>query len=715
MKVYQMIYTSVKCSLSDPEIGLTNQAGLRVFSCTQGLTKCNIDEIIRFATYRLPKNNDVIYGNKPCDPNVPRLFPKIFRTLKLSDGRYAAMQISYAGYDFEGQPGNVFAHAFVFDDVDEDFLPEKYFGHPLYRTHLTEKDLEGQIVHYLKPLDGIEPTEGLEEKVISFINDHKNELTYILDKAMQMLTTDDIKNICIATNEHELTEMYLLALRWLLPRDGAEALGISTYNVYLPSDKQQQIVFHGTVKGRNNITQQAVEVRKNCMYIDVENTRFERDARSMLFRFSVQELREIYAQYKFTAPQQLLAWEATWENTTKSGIAGKLIRLKKTAGSEAFCRRVTEIYPAINDFNMTSVRYELSKIMFDNLELFPKDAKKITEIYLDRYIDKLCAGENVVMETNPFVSSDNAADLAAVVCGSMEQYTELIRDNLDGIPEVNRLELLKLFGNLKHALGKKSWKELFKTNEQLTPFIFTAASVIITRDEINPFVNIEGWEMSDLAELVAYFHSSTEDKNLKKSCLKFICSNQDEDWKEYGITVKKHEKPPEEREQDIQKIRRMLTKVGYVPYQRGTYELLRGEVMDDIYTNPSPLLISQLLYAIYRWKGTYGNQIEAEKCAASVRELIMKLRKEQLPCYNFMVPKIALEIIESQGHYHELIVNAETMPKSFWEWFTIGYERSKRDEDKLLSYTRVYTASKNRIPASPAKKKMQAVFKDIAD
>ena len=71
------------------------------------------------------------------------------------------MQISYAGYDFDGQPGNVFAHAFIFDDVDENFLPERYIGHKRYRTHLTEKDLNGQIVHYLKPLDNIAPSEGV--------------------------------------------------------------------------------------------------------------------------------------------------------------------------------------------------------------------------------------------------------------------------------------------------------------------------------------------------------------------------------------------------------------------------------------------------------------------------------------------------------------------------------------------------------------------------
>lgn len=105
MKVYQLIYTSVQHSLSDPELGLVNQSGLRVFSCTQGLTKQNIDETIRFATYRLPKNNEIKYTQTPCDPTVPELFPKIFRTFRLSDGRYVAMQISYAGYDFDGQSG----------------------------------------------------------------------------------------------------------------------------------------------------------------------------------------------------------------------------------------------------------------------------------------------------------------------------------------------------------------------------------------------------------------------------------------------------------------------------------------------------------------------------------------------------------------------------------------------------------------------------------
>ncbi len=171
-------------------------------------------------------------------------------------------------------------------------MPERYIGHKRYRTHLTEKDLNGQIVHYLKPLDNIAPSEGVENKVINFIGEHKYELTYILDRATRLLTSDDIKNICIAANDAETVQMYLLALKWILPISLSENTGISTYNVYLPSDKQKQIVFHGTIKQHNNITGQAIEARKNCIYIDIENTKFPHSAKSMLLGFDIDELRE---------------------------------------------------------------------------------------------------------------------------------------------------------------------------------------------------------------------------------------------------------------------------------------------------------------------------------------------------------------------------------------------------------------------------------------
>ncbi|MBQ6558201.1 MAG: hypothetical protein IJL81_02395 [Clostridia bacterium] len=45
----------------------------------------------------------------------------------------------------------------------------------------------------------------------------------------------------------------------------------------------------------------------------------------------------------------------------------------------------------------------------------------------------------------------------------------------------------------------------------------------------------------------------------------------------------------------------------------------------------------------------------------------------------------------------------------------IGYLRSRADEDKMLTYTRVYTAGKDTIPRGNAKSRMQTVFQDIAN
>lgn len=712
MKVYQLIYTSVQHSLSDSELGLVNQSGLRVFSCTQGLTKQNVDEIIRFATYRLPKNNEIEYSKTPCDPSVPEQFPKIFRTLRLSDGRYVAMQISYSGYNFEGEEGNLFAHAFVFDDVDDDFMPEKYFGHTAYRTHLTEKDLNGQIVHYLKPLDDILPSEGLEDNVIDFIDKHQTELTYILDRAVKLLTSDNIKNLCIASSDQSLTQMYLLALKWLLPRDASA--GISTYNVYLPSDKQNQIAFHGTVKGSNNITAQAVEARKSCIYIDIENTKFERGVRSRLLGFTVQELRKIYESYGFTTITQVMDWLATLEDTTRTGIAGKLIRFKKSAGNKAFRTRVMELYPAIGDLNMSGIRFEISKIMFDNLDLFEDEKIQVTEIYMEQCLNKICSGENVDIG-DPFSSSEAAKEQSDAVLANISKYMAAVREGYDNISDKNKLMLLSFFGNIKHASGLSGWKEVFTDKEDLKLFVHMAAQMIITGSGMSAFTPADGWEQSDLAELVAYFGASTKDPFLVKSCIKYIYNHQDEDWKQYGISLTKHTKTKGEQEKDIEKIRRMLSKVGYIPYQRSTYASVKGEVTDDVRNNNSPLLISRLLYAVYRWQGTYGNQIEAEKNAKTVRELLLEMRKAQRSCYDFVIPKLALEIIESPGHYHEVMINTETMPASFWNWFLIGYKRCKKDEDKMLTYTRVYNASKMKMSAVPAKKKIREAFQDVVE
>lgn len=710
MKVYQLIYTSVQNCLSDSELGLTNQPGQRVYSCSQGLTKDNIQEIIRFSNYRLPRNNNVTYSEIIGDPTIPEMFPKIFRTLKLSDGKYAAIQSVYSGVDFQGRPGNFFAHALIFDDVSDDFFPEQYCGSSVFKTYLTTKEAERKLVHYLPVLEDLQPEEDLIKEIPIFIKLHKEQMTYILEKAFEMLSSNILSNICISTNDEYLTQKYLLALKWLLPRNIRNGAGISTYNVYVPSDKQKKIAFHGTIKGKNNITQQSIEARESCIYIDIENTKVNNIEISPLIEMGVDELRKEYNKYNFDSSQQISDWLETRSDITKPGMGGKLLRLKASGGDEIFAKRAAELYDVIENEEMKTVRFEISKVMFDNIDLFPSLTEKITDDYMTQCIERLCHGEKYDIDN--FVSEKNQ-EQAKHLKEKMPDYMQVIRRELDNIGTSNKNILLGFMAQVKHVTGDETWKEFFGSDKNLLKVFITLASVIITGYGVRAFSPPESWNDNDLCEVIAYFESSTKQKKIKDSCMKYMYFNEHIDWEKYGITFTKHKKTIGEQEKDIDKIQSLLRKVGYIPYNGSNYDSIKREVTNDIYESRSPLLLSRLLDAFYRWKSTYGNQAEARKRAEKLRSLMLEMRRTEISCYDFIIPKLALEIIESPGHYHEMMINTVTMPQSFWNWFLIGYENCGKDEEKMLNYTRIYQANRVKLLRLPVRKKMKAAFKNI--
>ena len=176
----------------------------------------------------------------------------------------------------------------------------------------------------------------------------------------------------------------------------------------------------------------------------------------------------------------------------------------------------------------------------------------------------------------------------------------------------------------------------------------------------------------------------------------------------------KHKKTRGEELNDMKHLKRMLARVGYIPFTRGSYMDLKAEVTSDMLDSASPLLLSRLLYAYYQWRGTYGNQAKAQDKAERVRALMLEMRRTQPSCYNYIIPKLALEIVEAPGHYHELMVSADTMPVSFWNWFLIGYSRCKEQDDKILNYTHVYDGSRAGLMKLPnLRKRMKMAFKNV--
>lgn len=707
-----MIYTSVKHSIADPDLGLVNQKGQRIYSCSQGLTRENIAELMRFSSYRLPKDNTIKYSKEYGDPSVPQMFPKVFRTLRLADGRFAAIQSVYAGYDVDGEEGNFFAHALVFDEIDDNFFPEQFFGSELFRTYLTKAEQESELVKYLPVIENPPLPDGINEEIETFIKLHKKELTYLVNHAVTMLTSEHLKNICICTKEEYLTERYLIALKWLLPRDVSRNTGISTYNVYLPSHKQDRIVFHGTIEGRNNIDRTTIEARENCLYVDISAIDFSAVAVSSLFNMSISETRNQYVKYKLSSVTSYLDWFSLTQNTTISGMGGKLLKFKHSAGNEAFALRAGELFEQIDEPQMADVKFEITKVMFDNIELFPKQAEKLTEIYVMDCITKLCSGETYDIDSIFRESSVSDIQMGVIV-KNLNQYMDLICDNFDSMGEKNQRLVMNLLANIKHATDFESWAKMLGDKKRyISVLIEMAAPVIVTGFGANTFSVPHGWSEDELYELIAYIEASTEDKYLSMGCIKYITEHDGVDWSKFGITIATRKKTPYEAEADTAKIKRLLTRVGYEPYQRQTYETIKRDIMADIEDNRSPLLISKLLHSVYMWQGAYGDQREAKRLAQRVAKLILELKAKERQCYNYMISKLGLEITESQGHYHDIMINTETMPDSFWNWFLIGAQRCRRDDKKMLSFIRIYEANKMKLSRLPIKSELRKAFKD---
>lgn len=712
MKIYQMIYTSVKHSIAEPELGLINQPGQRVYSCSQGLTRENISELIRFSSYRLPKNNETEYSKELGDPTIPTMFPKIFRTLRLADGRFAAIQSVYSGYDVNGEEGNFFAHALVFDEFDDSFFPEQYFGSELFRTYLTEDEQNTELVRYLPVLEDPRMPEDLNREMITFIKLHKKELTYLINHAVTMLTSENLKNICISTSDEYLTERYLLALKWMLPRDVSRNTGISTYNVYLPSDKQDRIVFHGTIEGKNNIRREIIESRENCIYIDFEAIDFSAVAESSLFGKSVDDIRAEYARYKLSSVTAYTDWFSLTQNTTFRGMGAKLLKFKHSAGNEAFATRARELFENIDDESMQEVRFEITKVMYDNIGLFDDEVEKITSIYVKDCIEKLCDGEDYDIES-VFGTSDASPAQIDTIAANFGEYMDMIYKSYDEMGEKNQRLVLNFIVRLKHSTDYTSWAEMMRGKRTYLGILTDlAVPVIVTGFGANTFSLPDGWSEEELYELVAYVEASTEDRQLAMGCVKFITDHEDVDWDKYGISIVERKKMPVEIEEDSEKIRHLLTRVGYEPYQRNTYEIIKRDVMADVENSRSPLLVSRLLSNFYAWQGAYGGQPEAKFYAERVRKLLLELREKEPQCYNYMIPKLAIEIMETQGHYHDIMINTETMPPSFWNWFLMGAKRSRRDDKKMLAYIRVYDANKMKLSRLQVKSALRKVFKD---
>ncbi len=697
MKISQLIYTSVKYSLSDSEIGLINEPGYRVYSCTQGLTEEEISEIVRFCGYRLPKDCDVKYSKTYFDSEIPDLFPKTFRTFKTETGKYVAIQVVYSGVDVNGEDGNFFAHALLFDDTPVGFTPESFYGSPIFRKFLTNEEIDRELVRYLPMIEESETDNELRNKIDNFVYNHKVQMSSVLDQAMAVFAENGKTHICISAKNQEESDYYVLGLKRILPPEFSDSLGVSTNNIFLPSNSQQKIILNGTISGKNNISDDDIENRNNCVYIDVQRIETDGVKPMKLFEMSFDELYESYKRFSIKNGKQLQIWMNSYERLNQQGVSERLRDLYNHVGEQLFVERAFAVYNKLGQNDYKQVKFEVLEVIFEHADLFPDIFDDVSYSLADEGISCITSGEPKNIEN---VFKDIKIDIAKKIYNSLKQkLDELTSETFD---EKSGILLLRVFSLIKNACSIRTWQEFFDYNDSyFAEFLEICAKVMIS-DTIPVTITAPPiWTPADTAEVVAMFDSSAVDDVLKKACRKYILENKNAVWSTYGISLQKRRKSKEDSEKDIQKIKKMLTQVGYAPYQRATYNDLKFEVINEMTLSENPLLLVRLLDAVYQWQGSDGAVAQSEKYADRVAECIIEMKETETSLYNFIIPKLALEIMDSPGVCHEIMINSETMYEGFWQWFYIGFKRNKNFEAIRNNYKRVAEFSKSTLSRYP--------------
>lgn len=702
LKIYQLIYTSVLYSLSDVSKGLVNQPGYRVYSCSEKLTKEEINEVVRYASYRLPRSEEnSVYSKVPSDPEVPEKFPKTFRSFKMKNGKTALIQSVFAGYDYTGKPGNFFAHVLIVENPPAGFRPEQYIGSPDFRTHLTEKEAYRQIVKYLPELKMLRRQEDFDTRIDEFIKGHKDEVSYLWEKYMYTLSKG--KNLCIAAETESDAQLYIMALKTLLPCEIDS--GFSTYNVYMPSDKHREINLHATILGKNNITQDSINMHKSCVYVDMSDTDFTQTMPQIVIDMPLEKLHKAYAKYRLDTPQKLDAWLDSYDGVSAVGM--KLMRILKICGEKAFADRALELYAKIDKEEMSAIRFEIIRCMYERIDLFPQQAETLSKRFLKTSVEKLCIGDDFDIE--PYFTDELSELRGGYSKSSLRDIMEVLRRYYPTMGGSQKLLILRSWALIKQAQKYGSWKEFLGGNDDyLSVFVQTAADVMIQYGVPVTFSAPSMWTPRELCEMIAYFDAGTENEAVKSACFNYIISNQDMDWEHLGVEFTSRLKTDREDKAFFDNLHRRLKLVGYTPYSGGSYTDLRMEIEEEAAKGRATSLFTRLMIEYYSWLDAVP--MEKKESARRVKNLLLRIKKEQPKLYDFLIPKFAIEVLDSQSNYQEEIITSETMCPSFWNWFLIGYRRKSDDVQTQNVYQHVYLANRSKLAQAPNRNLLRREF-----
>jgi|GEM_PF-3730837 len=220
MKVFQWKYTACPFNME-------NANGFNTFSMSDGLTREDKEELVRFAgTYTPPDH----LPHQPTSEELSK-FPVAFSFFRLRTGRFAICRTCYVGRDYGGvRWGNFFSHALVLENGFWPFYPVELWNSPLFDSKLTPEEVTlGKIPPPLKILELDEVRETVSNGKTFETKGMKGMISGIMQAPV--LFVGNGKNIISAVS----------AVQKSFPLELAHQLSFSTYVENVTSARRYRI------------------------------------------------------------------------------------------------------------------------------------------------------------------------------------------------------------------------------------------------------------------------------------------------------------------------------------------------------------------------------------------------------------------------------------------------------------------------------------------
>ena len=207
---------------------MENANGFNTYSMSEGLSREDKDDLIRFAGSYTPPDHLPFH---PTQEEIDALFPVVFASFPLRSGKWAVTRTIYIGKDYAGvRWGNFFSHGIISPTANWPFHPIRLWNCKLFANGLAEEELRE---HSPLPLPQLVIDENdlrdFSTDIPRFLGDQSIREASLLPLIEAVRNFRTSGKTVLLRDDPENIPLWIAAIQYAFPPRMASGISFTTY------------------------------------------------------------------------------------------------------------------------------------------------------------------------------------------------------------------------------------------------------------------------------------------------------------------------------------------------------------------------------------------------------------------------------------------------------------------------------------------------------